>query len=154
MKNKPLLWVLILYGLGIISSYQLDFHQLMIPKVVCLFVGMIGIFLFLSLFRWKRFRQAYTTGWEILVISLGLLIFTFGFLILPQSHPKLLEKDTHHILYLLKDRLPSTITGKIYIPKKSLINKEKIYIELETIKINKDQNFIPVKERESSNKYL
>ncbi|MGA1841242.1 MAG: DNA internalization-related competence protein ComEC/Rec2 [bacterium] len=153
MKNRPLLWALILYGSGIIFSYQMDFHHPMIPRAACLFIGITGMLLFLSLFRWPHFRQTYKNIWNILLILLGFLIFAFGFLLIPQNHPKLLEKDTHHILYLLKDRLPCTITGKIYIPKKSSINKEKIYIELEKISIDKEQGFVPVKGKAIINIY-
>ncbi len=158
MKNKPLLFALILYCLGIFLSYQLDIHWLNIPKGSLVTGGIIGIFLFLSIFRLKayiRWQKSKNFRWISKAVAsfFGIFIFIFGFSYIGQFNPKLLKNDPKHLLYYLQERLPCTITGTIYLPKERLNNRERIYIELETLKIKAHSQSLPVKGRVRINIY-
>ncbi|MBN2372767.1 DNA internalization-related competence protein ComEC/Rec2 [bacterium] len=147
MKNKPLLFALILYGSGIVSSYCLDIHRPAIPNSVCLASGVFLLFLFLILFRSSIFKNKLGRAWPCLIIIISLSIFLFGFIYTAQRHPKLLEKDPGHILHFLGDRLSCTIAGNICLPKNRVKNMEKICVELDSIQIDDQDCQMPVKGR-------
>ena len=153
MKNKPLLWTLIIYGTGILLGEHFESLHRMIPGPICLCMGIIGIFLFLSLFRWRDFRRIHKRAHGILVVLLGGLIFLFGYLQTSQLQTGLLEKDPHHLLYFLKKDLPCELTGRVYRPRIDFINKERIYVAVETIRPDASEHPIPVRGRVIINIY-
>lgn len=149
MINKPLLFALTSYMLGICISQQCDIYRPNFPKTALFICGIVVLFIFLVF--GKIYYHNYREG---LVISKGalrallcffaLLISLFGLFYTTQFNPRLLAEDPGHILFYLEGKTTCTIEGTICAPKEVFEDAERIILLLKSIKTASHHTPIPV----------